>query len=249
MEREPKAMRKKLTSLIYTDFNELNRKKWLVEKLSDIPAGSRILDAGAGELRNKTYCAHLNYVSQDFCQYHGTDNGHGLHTGKWDVSKIDIVCDIVSIPEPDSSFDAILCSEVLEHIPEPSAAIKEFSRLLKPGGILILTAPFASLVHFAPYHYCTGFSRFWYEYHLPRLNMNIEELVPNGDWFNFCHQEIARLGTVAKKYGEKLWPLAYLLSLAGILFFKLRRNRAPKAFDLCCLGWHCIATKGNSDEN
>ena len=76
----------------------------------------------------------------------------GLQTGEWDTSRIDLVSDITEIPAPDASFDAILCSEVLEHIPEPTHALDEFMRLLRPGGTLILSAPFASLVHFAPYH-------------------------------------------------------------------------------------------------
>jgi len=233
----------KIKKSLYNDFNATRRNLWLTQRLSEIPKNLRILDAGAGELKNKPLCSHLQYVSQDFGQYEGEDNGTGLHTGKWDTSKIDIVCDVINIPEPDNSFDAILCSEVLEHIPDPTLALKEFQRLLKPGGKLILTAPFSSLVHFAPYYYCSGFSRYWYEHHLTKLGFAIDELTPNGDWFDFCHQEIARLGIVAKRYGEKLWPLAYLLSLIGIMFFKLRRNKEPKASDLCSLGWHCIATK------
>ena len=48
--------------------NKEVRDQWLKIKLNQIPAGSRILDAGAGELRNKPLCSHLNYVSQDFGQ-------------------------------------------------------------------------------------------------------------------------------------------------------------------------------------
>jgi len=236
-------MLKKLKSFIYQNFNEENRDKWLSQKLATIPCGQRILDAGAGQLKNKKHCCHLNYVSQDFCQYEGDGNGKGLHTGIWDTSKIDISCDITNIPEPDGSFDAILCSEVLEHIPDPVKAIAEFSRLLKPDGVLILTAPFVSNVHFAPYHFCSGFSQYWYEHHLVAMGFSIEELVPNGDWFDLFHQEVVRFSYVAKKYNEKLWPLAFLLSLAGALFFKLRGQKAPVAHDLCCLGWHCFARK------
>ena len=232
-----------LKKLLFRDFNAERRDKWLAEQLSQIPSGMRILDAGAGELRNKKHCKHLNYFSQDFCQYEGTGDGKGLHTGIWDTSKIDFVCDIIAIPEPDNSFDVILCSEVLEHIPDPLPAIKEFSRLLKPGGKLILTAPFSSHVHFAPYHFCTGFSKYWYERHLPSSGFNIKELTPNGDWFDFFHQEAARFGLVAKKYNETLWPLACLLSFLCIMYFKIRRQQKPKSHDMCCLGWHCVATK------
>ena len=41
----------------------------------------------------------------------------------------------------DDSFDAIICIETLEHIPSDEKAVKEFSRILKTGGILIITGP------------------------------------------------------------------------------------------------------------
>ncbi len=236
-------MLNKFKSCFYQNFNEEYRDKWLSQKLATIPSGHRILDAGAGELKNRKHCLHLKYVSQDFCQYEGDRNGKGLHPGIWDTSKIDIVCDITSIPEPNEAFDAILCSEVLEHVPDPVKAISEFARLLKPNGVLILTAPFASHVHLAPYHFCSGFSQYWYEHHFAAMGFSIEELVPNGDWFDFFYQEIARFSYVAKKYKEKLWPLAFFLSFAGVVFFKLRGQKSPVAHDLCCLGWHCFARK------
>jgi SAM-dependent methyltransferase len=213
--------------LRYINVNSENRRDWLKNVLAELPKHSRILDAGAGELRNRCYCEHLDYVSQDF----------------WDTSKIDLVCDITNIPEPDASFDAILCSEVLEHIPQPSEALDEFQRLLKPGGALILTAPFASLVHFAPYHFCTGFSRYWYEHHLPKRGLKIEHLTANGDWFSYIQQEITRLGPLARERGDVAWPFAYILVFLSRIYFKLRSNKEISSADLACFGWHCIAVK------
>ena len=229
--------------MFYRNINEDNRRIWLRERLSRLPQGLRILDAGAGELANKDLCAHLRYVSQDFGRYEGAGDGTGLQTGLWDTSRIDILCDISAIPEPDGAFDAILCSEVLEHLPDPLAALDEFARLLKPSGILILTAPFASLVHFAPYHFCTGFSRYWYEHHLPAREIRIEELSPNGDWFAYCGQELARLGGMARRYGDRWWPLAYGLGLLGVLYFKVRGG--GRADDVACFGWHCVGVKSS----
>jgi ubiquinone/menaquinone biosynthesis C-methylase UbiE len=224
------------------NINEKNREKWLKKVLLSIPKGSRILDAGAGELRNRTFCEHLNYVSQDFCQYDGKGDGKALQTGTWDTVGIDIICDITAIPEPESSFDAILCSEVLEHVPEPVKVLKEFGRLLKQGGMLILTAPFASLVHFAPYYYYSGFSSYWYEYHLPCYGFIIKELTANGDWFLYCQQELVYSGAMARRKYDISWPLGYLLGALGLLYFNIRKGR-NKADDLACFGWHCVAVK------
>lgn len=226
---------------MFRDVNQEGRQAWLRDVLRRLPEGIRILDAGAGELRNKPLCAHLNYVSQDFGQYTGSGNGQGLQTGTWNTDRVDIRSDITAIPEPDGAFDAILCSEVLEHIPEPTKALDEFRRLLKPGGALILTAPFASLVHFAPYHFCSGFSRYWYEYHLPARGFRIVELTPNGDWFALCLQELLRLSRMERRHGNWSWPFAHALSILGALYFRLRGDR--KATDVACFGWHCIAVK------
>jgi SAM-dependent methyltransferase len=227
--------------MLYKDVNEENRQRWLRATLSALPAGWRILDAGAGQLRNKPLCAHLEYLSQDFGQYDGTGDGSGLQTGGWDTSRIDIISDITQVPKPDASFDAILCSEVLEHVPDPIPALKEFARLVRPGGKLIMTVPFASMVHFAPYHFSSGFSRFWHEHHLPRAGFEIEELTPNGDWFSFMGQEMLRLGVMARRKGDWAWPLGYMVGAAGWLYLKVARPRPSP--ELACFGWHCVAKR------
>lgn len=230
--------------MFITNINELNRQEWLARVLGALPGGQRILDAGAGELQNRRLCGHLEYVSQDFCQYAGEAAGapaDGLQNQAWDTSRIDLVSDITAIPAPDDSFDAILCSEVLEHVPEPARALDEFTRLLKPGGVLILTAPFTSNVHMAPYHYCSGFSKYWYEHHLPQRGFDLKELTANGDWYALLRQEITRLGGLERQRGSWLWPFAYAYALLGLLYFRLRPD--VRAQDLACFGWHCVAVK------
>jgi SAM-dependent methyltransferase len=224
--------------------NETNRQAWLRQILTDLPAGARLLDAGAGELQNRRHCTHLDYVSQDFCQYHGAEGGHpkeGLQSRAWDTSRIDLVSDITAIPAPDASFDAVLCSEVLEHVPEPTHALDEFARLLKPGGVLILTAPFSSITHQAPYHFCTGFSKYWYQHHLEQRGFRIQTLVANGDWYALLRQEITRFGGLERQCGSWSWPLAYAYALLGLVYFALRGG--GRAEDLACFGWHCVAVK------
>ncbi len=58
-----------------------------------------------------------------------------------------------TIPFPDDHFDAILCTEVLEHAQQPEALIAEMHRVLRPGGSALLTVPFSARVHHIPYDF------------------------------------------------------------------------------------------------
>jgi len=56
-------------------------------------------------------------------------------------------------PFENDSYDAVLCNQVLEHIFEPNIFLKEISRVLKKGGLLLLTVPFVWDEHEQPYDY------------------------------------------------------------------------------------------------
>ncbi len=49
--------------------------------------------------------------------------------------------DAQSLPFPDSTFNSILCNSVIEHIPDDVKVLREFARVLRPGGVLMLTTP------------------------------------------------------------------------------------------------------------
>jgi len=56
--------------------------------------------------------------------------------------------DVCRLPFDDASFDKVLCSEVLEHVEDDRGAVSEFARILRPGGLLVVTVPSeASIVH------------------------------------------------------------------------------------------------------
>lgn len=223
--------------------NEEDRHQWVKETLAKIPAGKKLLDAGAGECQYRKHCGHLEYTSQDFSQYDGTGD-IGAHTGTWDTSQIDIVSDIISIPVPGASFDVVLCTEVLEHVPYPLKALEELARVLKPGGQLIVTAPFISFTHFAPYHYHTGFSRFFYEHHLPAMGLQITEISPNGNFFELTAQEVRRIKWAAKNYAGKKYNWFDRIFVHLLLISLNRFSRADqKSSELACYGFHVIASK------
>lgn len=224
--------------------NETTRVQWIEAALKSIPTGSRILDAGAGEQQFKKFCTHLNYVSQDFGEYKPEALDKGLQMQQWDYGKLDIISDIATIPAEDASFDAIMCTEVFEHIINPRDAIKEFSRLLKPGGKLIITAPFCSLTHFAPFHFYTGFNSFFYEKELSDAGFKLVELTRNGNYFEFLAQELRRLPGVSSKYSNinlKEKDFDSINDVIELLGNMSKFDMGSK--DLLCFGIHVIAIR------
>jgi len=224
--------------------NEATRITWLEKTLAKLPAGSRILDAGAGECQFKDLCDHLIYVSQDFAQYDGRGDENGLQMGSWDQEGLDIVGDITAIPEPDASFDAIMCIEVLEHLPDPLAALRELGRLLKPDGLLIVTAPFCSLTHFSPFHFFSGFNRHFYEYHLPKHGIDVIDLEANGNYFEYLAQELRRLPSIGDRYASSFPSLAERIALRFVIRMLERfSGRDRNSDELLCFGYHVLARK------
>ena len=67
---------------------------------------------------------------------------------------------------------------------------------------LIATAPFCSLTHMAPYHFYSGFNRYFYEKHLSTYGFVLDELVENGNFFEFLAQELRRVRDVAQTYAS-----------------------------------------------
>ena len=189
------------------NFNDHQRGKFIARVAAAAPEGALVLDAGAGPCRHRPLFAHCDYRAQDFAKYEGSDHSYG---------ELDYVCDITSIPEANDTFDLILCSEVFEHIPRPDEAVRELARLLKPGGMLVLTAPQGSGIHMAPYHFYGGFSPYWYKHFLQLNGLTPTEITANGGFFKLYGQESQRflgLATPKSALGRvAFFPLKVLLA-------------------------------------
>lgn len=61
-----------------------------------------------------------------------------------------IICELTSIPVDAGTYDAILCNAVLEHVPDPIGSMKEFKRLLKSDGFVVIAVPFLQPYHPTP---------------------------------------------------------------------------------------------------
>lgn len=127
--------------------------------------GQRLLDIGCGSGRHTCEAYRLKGVlavgadlniedlkqARERLEYHDRLGEHG--GGVWCLS----TADVCRLPFPDAHFHAVICSEVMEHIPEHHRALDELVRVLKPGGHLVVSVP-----RYFPERICWALSR---EYH------------------------------------------------------------------------------------
>ena len=115
----------------------------------DLRAGDRLLDLGCGFGRH-TYEALVRGADVVSCDMAFDELksirdtspmlvDDGLFDG--DLLHVQVQGDGTRLPYPDASFDKVIASEVLEHVPDDTAAYDELMRILKPGGTLAVTVP------------------------------------------------------------------------------------------------------------
>lgn len=103
------------------------------------------------------------------------------------------VADLTDMPQvPSDRFDCVVCHQVLEHVPRPNLAMAEISRVLKPGGRLILSVPHLSRLHELPHDY------FRYTHRGLRIlledaNLEIETMRHYGGIATFTHHQLSTL--------------------------------------------------------
>lgn len=123
---------------------------WLIRKLLNDKVRAHlgalhgtVVDLGCG---TRPYEADILGHAERYIGLDWNKTLHGLHA--------DIAADLAKpLPLLDSSLDCVTLFEVLEHVPEPAALLAETSRVLKPGGVLMLSVPFQWWVHEAPWDF------------------------------------------------------------------------------------------------
>jgi SAM-dependent methyltransferase len=133
--------------------------------------GDAMLDVGAG---TRPYAP---LYEPRFRTSLSTDVEHSFH----DLSSIDVVAPADDLPFENGSFDCVVCTEVLEHCPDPWAAGAEISRVLRPGGWAFITTPFLRPLHEAPHDY-HRFTPWGLTELAARSDLTVERITPRGDY-------------------------------------------------------------------
>lgn len=138
----------------------------------------RLLDFGCGSKPYKKIFENANeYIGVDV-----ENEGHNHET-----EDIDFYYDGMTLPFKAAEFDSILCSEVLEHVPDIDLTLRELNRVLVPGGKILITVPFVWPEHELPYDFrrytVNGLSLI-----LEKYGFKIQEVVTSGSFFETITQ-------------------------------------------------------------
>ncbi|MGQ0603524.1 MAG: class I SAM-dependent methyltransferase [Anaerolineales bacterium] len=159
----------------------------------------RVLDLGCG---NSPYRSHLTGMTQ----YLGCD--------------IDTTSDaaVVSVAEAlafaAETFDGVLCTQVIEHVPEPWRVVEEIARVLRPGGRLLLSAPQAWRLHEKPHDYYR-FTRYGLAHLLTRAGLRALTCEAQGGVWRLVGQTVNNwLWERRHPRGSLHWGLSRVLSVA-----------------------------------
>ena len=162
------SLRKGMARLRSTPFHP----QWFVAKGKDRRLRhigrlhGNILDIGCTD---KVLARHL----PEGCRYLGLD--YYATVQSFYSTRPDVYGDACRLPLAGASMDGVLIFEVLEHVPDPEAALAEVSRVLKPEGVLLLSVPFIYPVHNAPFDF-HRFTRHALERSLRRHGFEVESI-------------------------------------------------------------------------
>lgn len=246
----PGAFTRRLKQSRIFNFNQVERDSWIQRQTSELRDGLLVLDIGAGNCPYRKHFSRCVYKTQDFAAL--PPDQLRDHSG---YDRIDYVCDAADIPVPADQFDVVVCTEVLEHVPEPIQVIREIARVLKPGGKLLLTAPLGSGLHQEPYHYYGGYTPYWYQKFLTQAGFAELRVEPNGGFFKHYGQESVRFARMLTPWKATApWPVrlfllpVWLISLPWFVLclplacHLLDRLDLEKKFTI---GYNVVAIKAN----
>lgn len=172
-----------------------------------VDRSASILDLG-GKKKNKRgvfsidlYCNNVRYANLD----KNTDP--------------DFYCDATSVPVAPGTFDYVILSEVLEHVPEPTLVLKECFRVLKDGGELVATAPFCFHVHPDPKDYFRYTDTYLREA-LERCGFNRIEVSKQGGFFAVLTNMLRFLRNDLKKEKSLTARLSYFILSSACYFLE-----------------------------
>jgi len=129
----------------------------------------------------------------------------------------DFLGDAAKMPVKKNYFDVVICSQLLEHVLSPTQVLKEILRVLKPGGMLLMSVPFLYRIHPDPVDYAR-YTDFYWKTNLIKLGFKKIKIENHGYFFSVLTN---MLKTYAKECQKNQIITSLLPTLMAGLFTQL----------------------------
>jgi SAM-dependent methyltransferase len=189
--------------------------------------GGRMLDVGCGSQQYRKFVGCQKYVGVEWT----------LH------KRPPVVADVTRIPFADRAFDSALCTEVLEHLPEPGRCLAEIRRVVKPGGAVFFTVPMTMYTHSEPYDFYR-YTEYGLRYLLEKHGFEIVEMRRLGGVLSVVSSHAISLGCEAvanlldrRGSGRIGRALLLPLSVSASLLFYLASRPIDRLDRQDAIGW------------
>lgn len=167
-----------------------------------------VLDVGCGHKPYRECFGDVCYLGMDFTT---------------DDSSPDFLGNACMIPICTGAVDIVLCTQVIEHVPEPEEMLREFHRVLRPGGSLILTGPMYWPLHEEPYDFYR-FTKYGFMHLLKKSGFGRWEILEDGgDWAQIL------LAVNLRLEGRLAAPLRCAINVAGVVLNMLSTSKVSPA--------------------
>lgn len=201
----------------------------------EIPGGGTALDVGCGGQPYRVLFPKGLYVGMDLSS----------------ERRPTVVGDARCIPVRSGAVDCVLCSEVIEHVFDYEKVVDEIRRVLRPGGVLVLTAPMSWGLHYEPHDFWR-FTPYSLQRILEKEGFEIKRIVKVGGLFSLFGSRLVE-GIAVQLWRRLRWipskirhAMILVFSIPASLVFAGLGDLLDRTIPTDCIGNAVLAVKRNA---
>lgn len=215
----------------YEDFSALNAARMRATRaLIAAHAHGTVLDVGCGHMPFRTDALRVATAYEGFDIERRTD-------GVTHIGSAESMDQLAS-----GLYDTVFCFEVLEHLPHPQRAVAEMARVLKPGGVLLVSVPHLSRLHEEPHDYFR-YTTYGLRTILVDAGLEASQITQTAGLFSFLAHQVSTILLGVTWPVQGLRQLTYQVNRLLLVWPMLWADRVLDRRGVFALGYVAVARK------